>query len=115
MEVIEKSLRVYIDQNKRIPYSEWLRSLRDDRARQKIQVRLARVRLGNLGQCDRVGEGVSELKINFGPGYRVYIGQEGTEIVVLLCGGDKSSQDADIKKAKGYWADYKKEKRYANY
>ncbi len=115
MEVREKSLRVYVDPNKQIPYSEWLQSLRDERARQKIQIRLARVRLGNLGHCEPVGEGVSELKIDFGPGYRVYIGQEGLEVVILLCGGDKGSQDADIKKAKKYWADYKKEKSYANY
>ncbi len=114
MEATEKAVRVYVDGSGRVPFSEWLRALRDERGRQKIQSRLARLRLGNLGKCESVGEGVSELKIDFGPGYRVYFGQEGSELVILLCGGDKSTQDSDIKKAKSYWADYKTEKRYAN-
>lgn len=115
MQVIERLLRVYVDSNGLVPYTEWFRSLRDQRARQKIQARLGRVRLGNFGHCDTVGDGVSELKLNYGPGYRVYFGRHGAEIVILLCGGDKNTQDADIKKAKACWAKYKQEKRYANY
>lgn len=79
-------------------------------AKQKIQARLARVRLGNLGDCASVGEGVLELKINFGPGYRVYFGQDGVEVIILLCAGDKSTQNSDIKKAKTYWSEYKRGK-----
>jgi len=75
---------------------------------------LTRIKLGNLGDHRSVGEGVTELKIAFGPGYRVYFGQEGEEIVVLLIGGDKSTQDDDIKTAKRYWESYKEEKRDAN-
>ncbi len=65
--------------------------------------RLVRVELGTFGEHRGVGEGVTELVINFGPGYRIYIGQDGSEIVILLIGGDKRSQDADIKTAKRYW------------
>ena len=90
-------------------------NLRDMRAKQKIISRLARVRAGNIGPTEPVGTGVQELKIHYGPGYRLYFGQHGSEIVILLCGGDKSSQDADIKKAKEYWEEYKKEKSHADY
>ena len=81
-------------------------SLRDPKARLKIEVRLERVELGNLGDHQSVGEGVFELRIDYGPGYRVYFGQAGRTIVLLLCGGDKSRQQQDIRKAKEYWADY---------
>lgn len=88
------------------PFQEWLDGLRDVRARALIRKRLIRVRQGNLGEWRSVGDGVKEIKIAFGPGYRVYFGEDGDTLVVLLCGGDKGSQDADIKTAKKYWADY---------
>ena len=69
--------------------------------------RLARVRQGNLGDCKPVGEGVSELRVDYGPGYRVYFGQKGRTLVVLLCGGDKRSQDRDIRLAKQFWQEFK--------
>lgn len=69
--------------------------------------RLARVRQGNLGDCKSVGEGVSELRVDYGPGYRVYFGQKGRTLVVLLCGGDKRTQDRDIPLAKQYWREFK--------
>ena len=78
----------------------WLRKLRDDRARARIQARILRLSLGNAGDAKPVGEGISELRVDYGPGYRVYFTQRGDELIVLLCGGDKSSQDKDIKSAK---------------
>ncbi|WP_089089858.1 type II toxin-antitoxin system RelE/ParE family toxin [Nodularia sp. NIES-3585] len=80
--------------------------MRDRRAKAKIKERLKRVSLGNLGDYKSVGEGVFELRINYGSGYRVYFGQIGTTIVLLLLGGDKSSQEKDICQAQEYWAEY---------
>lgn len=80
-------------------FAQWFASLRDAKARAVINARLRRVELGNLGDCAPVGEGVSELRIHYGPGYRVYFVQRGMEVVVLLAGGDKSSQSKDIKRA----------------
>ncbi|MGO8908130.1 MAG: type II toxin-antitoxin system RelE/ParE family toxin [Bradyrhizobium sp.] len=81
-------------------FSGWLKNLRDVRARAKILSRIDRLELGNPGDIAPVGGGLSELRIHYGPGYRIYIVQRGAEFVVLLCGGDKSSQDADIALAK---------------
>jgi putative addiction module killer protein len=81
-------------------FDAWLRSLRDRRARSRINSRLLRLSLGNMGDVRPVGNGVSELRIHYGPGYRVYLVQRGAVLVVLLCGGDKSTQAADIEDAK---------------
>ena len=81
-------------------FSRWLKQLRDIRARAKIVARIDRLELGNPGDIAAVGEGVSELRIHHGPGYRVYIFQRGEQVVILLCGGDKGSQEADIARAK---------------
>lgn len=89
-----------------VPYEEWLDRLGGGKVRDRVDVRIARVRLGNLGECKPVGGGVTELILPFGPGYRIYIGQEGSSIVILLCGGDKSTQRGDIERAKLFWADY---------
>lgn len=89
------------------PVTEWLNSLRDARARAQIEIRLRRVMAGNFGDCKPVGEGISELRVDIGTGYRVYYGQHGRVLVILLCGGDKSSQQTDIKRAKEYWANWK--------
>jgi len=100
--------KTYIYQNKlgRCPFEEWLDSFKDRKGAAKIRVKIARARMGNFGKCASVGEGVYELKIDFGPGYRVYFGQVGDAIVILLCGGDKRTQPKDIKLAQEYWADY---------
>ena len=74
--------------------------------RKRILARLARLAQGNLGDCAPVGEGVSELRLFFGPGYRVYFGEQGNDLVVLLCGGDKDTQAQDIALAKDYWKEY---------
>ena len=81
-------------------FAEWLARLRDRRAAARIAVRVDRLALGNPGQVEAVGEGVSELKIDYGPGYRVYFTGPGDRIILLLCGGDKSSQTQDIRRAK---------------
>jgi putative addiction module killer protein len=81
-------------------FSRWLRSLADSRARAKIAARIDRLAHGNPGDVAPVGEGVSELRIHFGPGYRVYFAPRGRTVAILLCGGDKSSQARDIKTAK---------------
>ena len=91
-----------------VPLSEWLADLRDARARAKLEIRFRRVSLGIFGDVKSVGEGVLELREDIGPGYRVYIGRHGTALVILLCGGDKRSQETDIKHAKAYWQDWKR-------
>lgn len=80
-------------------FSKWFRSLRDKRAKSRIAVRIDRLALGNPGDVKPVGQGVSELRIDYGPGYRVYFVQRGSTVVVLLAGGDKDSQDRDIELA----------------
>lgn len=81
-------------------FNEWLRDLRDKQGKAKIVVRLDRLEQGNPGNSRSVGEGVFELKVDFGPGYRVYYVQRGEVLIVVLCGGDKSSQSKDIQRAK---------------
>ncbi len=110
----EKTVEIYTDANGRCPFLEFFSSLRDDRAKQRIQARLARVRLGNLGSTNTVGDGVQELKIDYGPGYRIYFGHGSETLVILLGGGDKSSQARDIQNAKVCWRAYREEKRDAD-
>lgn len=81
-------------------FADWLRRLRDERARARIQIRVRRLSLGNFGDVKPVGGGVSELRIDYGPGYRVYLRQYGEALVLLLGGGTKKTQEADIAKAK---------------
>lgn len=97
----------YLDARGRSPFGVWLAELRDGRARNLIRKRVNRVRLGNLGDHRALVDGVKELRIHFGPGYRVYLGEDGSTIVVLLCGGDKRSQESDIEKATSYWREYR--------
>ena len=80
-------------------FAQWLDGLRDVRARARVQVRIERLAAGNAGDVEPVGEGVSELRIDYGPGYRVYFKRHGREVVILLAGGDKRTQSADIRTA----------------
>jgi putative addiction module killer protein len=81
-------------------FANWLRKLRDEEARARIQIRIRRISLGNFGDIKPVGERVSELRIDYGPGYRVYLHQQGSLLVLLLAGGTKKTQQSDIAKAK---------------
>ena len=89
------------------PFSDWLNALRDKIAQARIRIRLRQLQAGSFGDCEPVGEGVIELRIHVGAGYRVYCGRHGKAVVLLLCGGDKSSQKTDIKRAKALWAEWK--------
>ncbi len=106
MEITHKQVNEYIDENGRSPFREWLLTLRDMQLRTRIRIRINRLRLGNFGDCRFVGNGVYELKMAFGPGYRLYFGRESDVVVILLCGGVKKSQQKDIEKAKRLWQDY---------
>lgn len=99
-------LKYYKTSNGKSPCKQWLNSL-DLNTRVTIELRLDRVEEGNLGKCEPVGDSVYELKIYLGPGYRVYFGKIGLELILLLCGGDKGSQKKDIVKARQYFKDYK--------
>ena len=90
------------------PLTEWLSALRDKVAQARIRVRLRQVQAGNFGDVEPVGDGVSELRIHVGAGYRVYCARHGRTVVILLCGGDKGSQSADIKRAREFWLEWKR-------
>ena len=100
-----------IDVLKSSTFNDWLNNLKDLRARAKVQARIDRVATGNFGDAKSVGDGVSELRIDYGQGYHVYFLRYGVVLVVLLCGGDKSSQAADIEKAKRLAAQWREESK----
>ena len=100
-------LRQYQTADGRSPFVEWLAELRDRRANQSIAARLVRMQSGNRGDWKSLGAGVFELRVDTGPGYRVYCGQDGATLVLLLCAGDKRTQSKDIQRAHDYWNDYK--------
>lgn len=92
------------------PFGTWFEGL-DARAAAKIRAAIARIETGNFGDVKPVGEGISERRIDFGPGYRVYFGQDGQRLVILLVGGAKKRQQRDIEQARAYWQDYKHRKQ----
>jgi len=103
-------LEEYLAQDGKSPFNEWLRSLKDKRARAKIRTWLDRVMLGNFGDCEAIGSGLSELREHYGQGFRVYFTTVDQTIILLLAGSTKKDQDKAIKKAKEYYADYRKRK-----
>ena len=110
MNLQKRSALYYLTENGRCPFEEWLANLKDVQGKAIIRARIRRMELGNPGQYRWIDNGVLELKINFGPGYRIYFGEDGKEIIVLLCGGDKSTQERDIRKAQEFWDDYRRSK-----
>ncbi len=106
-----RKLQAYRTPNGRVPFTEWFDSIRDKRTQTLIEARLIYLEQGNFGDCRSVGAGVFELRIHVGAGHRIYFGEVDNTIVLLLCGGDKSSQTRDIARAKTYWSEYKETQR----
>jgi putative addiction module killer protein len=102
------TVREYLTAEGVNPFRAWLATL-DTAMRARIQARVLRFESGNLGDHKSVGGGVQEARLDFGPGYRIYFGQVGLVVVILLCGGDKSTQTKDIQRAKAFWKHYSKE------
>lgn len=107
MDAFEREIKIFQADSGDVPFSSWLKTLRDVQARAIIRSRLNRLRLGNFGDSKSVGDGVFELRIKFGPGYRIYFADDGLSVILILWGGDKSSQDSDILKAKLFWNLYR--------
>ena len=106
-EAVPRSLEEYVTAEGRSPFSEWINGLRDRKVRARVRVRLDRLSLGNFGDCRSLGAGLHELRIDYGPGYRVYLGEIGSRVVLLLTGGTKRTQKRDIDQAKSFWADFR--------
>jgi putative addiction module killer protein len=107
---VKLTIREYLTPEGRNPFRTWLKSL-DVGVQARIQARVLRFENGNLGDHKAVSHGVWEARLDFGPGYRLYFGKDGAAVILLLIGGDKSTQGKDIPTAKRYWDDFKKEKR----
>lgn len=105
------NVQYYITKDNGRPFTEWLDNLRNAKDRGIIRSRINRLRLGNFGDCKFVGDGVWELRIDFAAGYRVYYAKSGKEIVLLLCGGIKKTQQQNIDEAKEYWVEYQSRKK----
>ena len=104
-----KELIVYQTEDGKEPFTRWRKNLKDKVMVARVDRRLDRVKEGHYGDYKAVGEGVYELRFFFGPGYRVYFAEDGDTLVLLLCGGDKGSQDRDISAAQAYWQDYQQD------
>jgi putative addiction module killer protein len=110
VEVTPREIKAYTTKDGKVPFDEWLYSLKSSQTIARILLRFDRVQQGNLGDYKVIDAEVCELRLDFGAGYRVYFGQEDNVMIILLCGGDKSSQKQDIKTAKKYWSDYRSRK-----
>lgn len=106
METRPRKIKTYVRGNGKSPFEDWVSSLRDKSAKATIFTRIDRMKFGNFGDCKSVGHGVFELRVHFGPGYRVYFGLVGSDVVLLLIGGDKTSQHKDIGLAQRYWKEF---------
>ena len=108
MEVIPRHVRNYVTPEGREPYEEWVNSYRNRKTRAIIRERVNRLHLGNFGDYKRLTADLYELRIHYGPGYRVYFGMVDRVIVILLCGGSKKTQRRDIERAKEYWQELRR-------
>lgn len=111
MEVKSRIIEYYTTSSGKQPVRTWLSSIKDKLTQAILYKRIRQAGLGNFGQARNVGEGVNELKIDYGPGYRVYFGVHKDEMILLLVGGTKRTQQSDIEKAKEYWTQWQKEKK----
>lgn len=107
MNLKERSIEIYEKSDGSRPFEKWYDNLKDEKTQVRINARLDKIASGNFGDVKSVGDGVCELKFSFGPGIRIYFAQTRETIVLLLIGGDKSTQSRDIKKAKEFWMEYK--------
>jgi putative addiction module killer protein len=108
---LELAIRRYRTASGREPFTEWLSKLPDRQARARILARLERLAVGNFGDVKVLRGGVSEIRVDWGPGYRVYFGRNGDQLIILLCGGDKRGQDADIERATRLWLEYERRRK----
>lgn len=106
-DVHPREIQIYRSPNGEEPFSEWLESIRDKMTQRRIRTRLSYLKVGNFGDFKSIGGGVFELRLQFRAGYRIYYGEVDNTVVLLLCGGDKSSQARYIERAKNYWLQYK--------
>ena len=106
-QAVPRKVETYVTRGGKDVFQGWLNGLVDRRARLLIEKTVAKVRLGNLGQHKSVGEGVQEIVLDYGPGYRIYFGEHGATLVIMLCGSAKKKQEEAIKQAKRYWKDWK--------
>jgi putative addiction module killer protein len=100
---VRKQLRIYKTKRNKEPFTKWLMSLKDRITRAKIRSRLDRLIVGHYGDYKLLDDGIKELRLHFGAGYRIYFAEQSNIIILLLCGGSKGTQKRDIKKAKKYW------------
>ncbi len=107
MQIQERIIQVYQTLSGKTPFEDWIAALTDLKAKAILFQRIDRVRLGNFGDCRSLGSGIYELRISWGPGYRIYYGLDGLKIVLLLCGGNKSSQRKDILRARQLWKEFR--------
>jgi putative addiction module killer protein len=105
--MVAYEIRVYSDAGGRKPFTRWLERLRDRQAVARIAVRIDRLAIGNSGDYRELGGSICELRVDWGPGYRVYFARTGKVVLLLLCGGDKTTQQRDIERAKAYLEDYR--------
>lgn len=104
-------VKIYQNKSGDEPFITWLESIKDPIIQLRINKRLRRIEIGTLGDAQPVGDGVFELRLHFGAGYRIYFGYINKQVILLLVGGDKSTQSKDIQKAKQFWQDYKQDSK----
>lgn len=104
--MIEIEIEIYETASGKRPFKDWIDDLREGPTQAKVWTRIDRLKMGNFGDCKTLQDGVCELRIAYGPGLRIYYGKIGAKLILLLCGGDKSSQEKNIAKAKEYFKDW---------